>query len=219
LNSNIVALVADSASWKYEIIEKNIQNVFNFGITENNMIAAAMAKEGFIPVVYALSNFLAYRSYKFIRNDVCFQKRNVKLVGLGSGAIANTLGPTHHTTEDNAALRVLPNLTILSPVSPKEVTVVWEKAINFIGTIYIRLGKAFEWEIYEKESPFEIGKSFMIQTGNDITIVAIGSIIADAIEAAEKLQKEGINAEIINVSTIKPLDNEMILNSVEKQDE
>lgn len=219
MNSNIVALVADSASWKYEIIEKNIQNVFNFGITENNMIAAAMAKEGFIPVVYALSNFLAYRSYKFIRNDVCFQKRNVKLVGLGSGAIANTLGPTHHTTEDNAALRVLPNLTILSPVSPKEVTVVWEKAINFIGTIYIRLGKAFEWEIYEKESPFEIGKSFMIQTGNDITIVAIGSIIADAIEAAEKLQKEGINAEIINVSTIKPLDNEMILNSVEKQDE
>jgi transketolase len=219
LHPNIVALVADSASGKYENIEKEYPDrFFNFGIAENNMIAAAagLAKEGFIPIVYTLNNFLVYRSYEFIRNDVCLQNRNVKLVGLGCGVVANALGPTHHTTEDIAALRVLPNLTLLSPASPKEVPVVLEKAIEFDGPVYIRLGKAFEREIYETESPFEIGKSNLLQSGRDITIAATGSIIADAIEATEKLKTEGITADIINVSTIKPFDNEVIIESAKK---
>lgn len=218
-NEKIVALVADSGLGKYEDIEKEFSDrLFNFGIAESNMIAAgaAMAKEGFIPVIYALNNFMVYRAYEFIRNDVCLQNRNVKFVGLGAGVVANTLGPTHHTTEDISCLRVLPNMTLVSPASPKEVPVVLEKSVDFTGPVYIRLGKAFEREIYENDSPFEIGKSTVLTEGNDLTVIATGSITADALEAVNKLKEKGVNAELINASTIKPFDEETLLNSAKK---
>lgn len=218
-NKKIVALVADSGLGKYEDIEKEFpERLFNFGIAESNMIAAgaAMAKEGYIPVIYALNNFMVYRAYEFIRNDVCLQCRNVKFVGLGAGVVANTLGPTHHTTEDISCLRVLPNLTLLSPASPKEVPVVLKKSIDYSGPVYIRLGKAFEREIYEKDSPFKIGKSNVIIEGSDLTVISTGSIVADALEAVNKLKNKGINAELINASTIKPFDEETLLKSAKK---
>lgn len=218
-NEKIVALVADSGLGKYEDIEKEFPDrLFNFGIAESNMIAAgaAMAKEGFIPVIYALNNFMVYRAYEFIRNDVCLQNRNVKFVGLGAGVVANTLGPTHHTTEDISCLRVLPNMTLVSPASPKEVPVVLEKSVDFTGPVYIRLGKAFEREIYENDSPFEIGKSTVLTEGNDLTVIATGSITADALEAVNKLKEKGVNAELINASTIKPFDEETLLKSAAK---
>ena len=218
-NEKIVALVADSGLGKYEDIEKEFPDrLFNFGIAESNMIAAgaAMAKEGFIPVIYALNNFMVYRAYEFIRNDVCLQNRNVKFVGLGAGVVANTLGPTHHTTEDISCLRVLPNMTLVSPASPKEVPVVLEKSVDFTGPVYIRLGKAFEREIYENDSPFEIGKSTVLTEGNDLTVIATGSITADALEAVNKLKGKGVNAELINASTIKPFDEKTLLNSAAK---
>lgn len=218
-NEKIVALVADSGLGKYEDIEKEFPDrLFNFGIAESNMIAAgaAMAKEGFIPVIYALNNFMVYRAYEFIRNDVCLQNRNVKFVGLGAGVVANTLGPTHHTTEDISCLRVLPNMTLVSPASPKEVPVVLEKSVDFTGPVYIRLGKAFEREIYENDSPFEIGKSTVLTEGNDLTVIATGSITADALEAVNKLTEKGVNAELINASTIKPFDEETLLKSAKK---
>lgn len=218
-NPKIVALIADSGGGRYVDIEKEYPDrLFNFGIAECNMVAAAggLAKEGFIPVIYALNNFLVYRAYEFIRNDACLQKRNIKFVGLGAGVVANTLGPTHHTTEDIAALRVLPNLTLVSPASPKEVTAVLEKSVEFNGPVYIRLGKAFEREIYEGASPFEIGKSTLLREGSDITVIATGSIAADVMEAAGMLEKEGISAEVINMSTIKPLDRQAVLKSAEK---
>ncbi len=218
-NEKIVALVADSGLGKYEDIEKEFPDrLFNFGIAESNMIAAgaAMAKEGFIPVIYALNNFMVYRAYEFIRNDVCLQNRNVKFVGLGAGVVANTLGPTHHTTEDISCLRVLPNMTLVSPASPKEVPVVLEKSVDFTGPVYIRLGKAFEREIYENDSPFEIGKSTVLTEGNDLTVIATGSITADALEAVNKLKEKGVNAELINASTIKPFDEKTLLKSAKK---
>ena len=218
-NEKIVALVADSGMGKYADIEKEFPDrLFNFGIAESNMIAAgaAMAKEGFIPVIYALNNFMVYRAYEFIRNDVCLQNRNVKFVGLGAGVVANTLGPTHHTTEDISCLRVLPNMTLVSPASPKEVPVVLEKSVDFTGPVYIRLGKAFEREIYENDSPFEIGKSTVLTEGNDLTVIATGSITADALEAVNKLKEKGVNAELINASTIKPFDEKTLLKSAKK---
>jgi transketolase len=125
-------------------------------------------------------------------------------------------GPTHHATEDIACLRVLPNLTLVSPASPKEVPAVLEKSIAYTGPVYIRLGKAFETEIYDDMVSFEIGKSTIIRKGNDIAIIATGSVVTDAIEAAKMLMNIGIDAEIINMSTIKPLDAEAILKSAKK---
>lgn len=218
-NEKIIALVADSASGKYEMIEKDYPDrIINFGIAEQNMVAAscALAKEGWIPILYALNNFLVYRAYEFIRNDVCLQNRNVKMVGLGCGVVANTLGPTHHTTEDIACLRVLPGLTLLSPASPKEVPIVLEKAVAYKGPVYIRLGKAFEREIYDDASPFEIGKANIICTGNELTIFATGSIVADVKEAVDKANREGYSIELVNVSTIKPLDVQTILKEAKK---
>lgn len=219
INDKILALVADSASGMYEIIEKEYPERFlNFGIAEQNMVAAAcaLAKEGWIPVLYALNNFLVYRAYEFIRNDACLQNRNIKLVGLGCGVVANTLGPTHHTTEDIACLRVLPNLTLLSPASPKEVPIILQAAADLYGPVYIRLGKAFEREIYEEEPSFVLGKANIICEGNELTVVATGSIIADAKDAIDKIKKEGHSVELINISTIKPLDIDTVLKSASK---
>jgi transketolase len=218
-NKKIMILHADVGPENRDEIERKFgDRNFNFGIAESNMVAAAaaMAKEGFIPVVFSHCSFLVYRVLEFLRLDICLQNRNVKLAGMGCGVIQNKYGPTHHTLEDIAALRALPNLMLLSPASAKEVFPVIEKAVDYDGPVFIRLGKAFETEIYENASPFKIGKANIIQTGNDITIVATGSIIADAIEAAKMLQNENISVEIINMSTIKPLDEATILKSANK---
>ncbi|MDR2651236.1 MAG: transketolase family protein [Prevotellaceae bacterium] len=218
-NNKIIALFADSDFGKYDDLKKNFNGCyFNLGIAECNVvgIAAGLAKEGFIPVVYAVNSFIAYRAYEFIRN-ICIQRLNVKFVGMGAGVIINNFGPTHHTTEDIAILRVLPNMTLLSPASPNEVPPIVDKAIAHNGPVYIRLGKAFETEIYVDHIPsFEIGKSTLIQSGNDLTIITTGSIISNVIEAAKLLAKEGVKTEIINMTTLKPLDVEAILQSAKK---
>jgi transketolase len=219
LDEKILLLIADDGPVRFDEIQKKYPDrVFNFGIAECNMTgaAAAMAKEGFMPVVFAFNCFLSCRALEFIRLDICLQNRKVMLVGHSCGVIGNKAGPTHHSTEDIAALRVLPNLTILSPASAKEVAPVLEKALFHAGPVYIRLGKAFETEIYESPPSFEIGKASIIQTGRDITIVASGSIVADAVEAARILQEDGISVEIINMSTLKPLDEKTLIESVKK---
>jgi len=221
-NEKIVACFADSTFEFYEQFKSEFPDrFFNFGIAESNMVAAAagLAKssEGeFIPVVYTFGAFLTYRVHEFIRNDVCMQKLNVKLVGLASGVKNNNLGPTHHATEDIAILRVLPNLTLLSPASPKEVPAIFEKSLEHAGATYIRLGKAFESEIYENDPSFEIGKSTLIRSGGDITLISTGSIISNVIEAADRLKDEGITADIINMTSLKPIDEEAIIRSAKK---
>ena len=218
----IVAFFADSDFSKYEELKSEFPDrFFNFGITECNTVAAAagMAKssEGnVIPVVYTAGAFIVYRAYEFVRNDVCIHNLNVKFVGMGSGLKINNFGPTHHTTEDIAVLRVLPNMCILLPASPKEVPVIFDSCLKHIGPTYIRLGKAFEEEIYSSTPEFEIGKSTLLRSGKDITIISTGSIISNAIAAADMLAKDGYNAEIINMTSLKPIDSDRIIKSAKK---
>lgn len=207
--SQAVAIVADSATGGYEMIKNKFPTRYlDFGIAESNMVAAAagIASTGKIPILYTISAFLVYRAYEFIRNDVCMQNRRVVMVGSGAGVIYNNLGPTHHTTEDIAILRVLPNLTILSPASVKEVPKVMEAAMKIDGPVFIRLGKAYETEIYGKESAFEYGKGIILREGADVSIIGTGSILADALEAANILEKKGLSVQVINIATIKPID-------------
>jgi transketolase len=218
-NDKIAALFADSDFEKREELERDFPDrTFNFGMAECNMVSAAagLANEGLIPIVYTVGSFLVYRAYESIRNDVCIQNLNVKFAAIAAGLKVNNFGPTHHTTEDIAALRVMPNLTLVSPASPKEVLPVMDKSIEYAGPVYIRLGKAFETEIYETDPVFEIGKSVRIQEGNDLTIIATGAIISNAIEAAKRLNEIGVSSEIINMSTIKPIDAEAIIQSALK---
>lgn len=215
----VVAVVADSATGGYEKIKQEFPTRYiDFGIAESNMVAASagLASTGQIPVLYTINAFLVYRAYEFIRNDICMQNRKVIMVGSGAGVIYNNLGPTHHTTEDIAVLRVLPNLTILSPASAKEVTKVMKAALEVEGPVFVRLGKAYETEVYEKESKFELGKGIILREGEDATIVGTGSILADALEAGRILMKKGISVQVINMATLKPFDEMCIIQAAKK---
>jgi len=221
-DNRTVAFFADSPFDLYDDFYRDCPDrFFNFGIAESNMVAAAggLAKSSggkLIPIVYTFGAFLTYRVHEFIRNDICMPKLNVKLVGFASGVKNNNLGPTHHATEDIAILRALPNLAVLSPASPKEVPAIFEKCLEYDGAVYIRLGKAFETEIYETIPDFEIGKSTIIQSGNDITLISTGSIISNVIEAAARLKEDGVTADIINMTSLKPIDEEAIIRSAKK---
>ncbi len=218
-DKNVISCLSDSGTDYDEMIAREFPNqVINFGISENNKVAAAagLASCGKIPFVYTTSAFLAYRSYEFIRDDICLQNYNVKLIGMGSGLSWSTLGPTHHTTEDIAILYTLPNLTILSPCSPKELEQCINYAYNHIGPVYVRMGMSNEKEIYDENYKFVFGKNNVIKEGKDVSIYVTGSIIEEVIEASKKLETNGFSIKIVNVATIKPFDKNSIINEKNK---
>ncbi len=218
-DKNVISCLSDSGTDYDEMIAREFpEQIINFGISENNKVAAAagMASCGKIPFVYTTSAFLAYRSYEFIRDDICLQNKNVKLVGMGCGLSWSTLGSTHHTTEDISALKVLPNLIILSPSSPKELEKCVEEAYKIQGPVYIRMGMGGEKEIYKDECPFVLGKNNTIKNGKDLVLFVTGSIISEAMDACELLEQDGISVKIVNISTIKPFDNTSIIKECKK---
>lgn len=218
-DKRVYALISDNGAIVYDKYRKDLSEQYlNLGISESNMIgiAAGMASCGKIPFAYTIGAFLAYRAFEFIRNDVCLQKQNVKIVGTGAGEVYSALGPTHHSTEDLGGLRALPNLTIICPASPMEVKKATRAAYEYIGPVYLRLGTNREPEIYSEDYIFEIGKGVTIREGDDVTLIGTGSIIKDILDAAKNLQEKGVNARVINIHTIKPIDTEIIIKAVEE---
>ena len=213
-NPNVISCLSDSGTEYDELLTREFPNqVVNFGISENNLLGAAagMAATGKVPFVYTTSAFIVYRSYEFLRDDICMQNRNVKLIGMGTGLSWSTLGPTHHTTEDLAALRALPNLTIITPASPKELEETIKEAYRIQGPVYIRMGMSNEKEIYEEGYHFDISHYPQLAKGNDTTIFSCGSIISEVCGAVERLKENGMSASVINVHTLKPLNKEQII--------
>ena len=218
-DQNVISCLSDSGTDYDELIAREFPSqVVNFGISENNQVAAAagLASYGKIPFVYTTNAFIAYRSYEFVRDDVCLQNQNVKLVGMGCGLNWSTLGSTHHTTEDIAALKVLPNLTILSPASPKELEAAVAAAYEISGPVYIRMGMSNEQEIFNGPVNFKVGKNQVIKRGTTAAVFVTGSIISAVLDAAEQLKKSGITLQVINVSTIKPFDEASMVNCCKK---
>lgn len=212
---NILHLLADSGTGLDEMFRRNFPGqIYNFGIGEENMVAAAagMATVGKIPFVFTSGAFLAYRSMEFIRDDVCFQNLNVKIIGMGSGLSWSSLGPTHHTTEDIAVLRSIPNLSVLSPATPKQVEACVEYAYEKVGPVYIKIGMNHEKEFYNKEY-INVLKNDVIKSGNDIAIYSTGSILEEAYSASEQLESDGISVKLINVVSIKPFDYLEVINT------
>lgn len=219
-DKNVISCLSDSGTDYDELIAREFPDqCINFGISENNKVAAAsgLAACGKIPFVYTTNAFLAYRSYEFIRDDICLQNRNVKLVGMGCGLSWSTLGSTHHTTEDIAALKAIPNLTIFSPASPLELEKVVKKAYEIKGPTYIRMGMSNEREIYCEDYTLEVEKNIVIKDGKSATVFSTGSIISELLEAQELLAEDNIELRIINIHTIKPLDVENIKEECSKQ--
>lgn len=211
-DKNVISLVADNGLIVYDDFRRDFPDrYFNFGISEGNMVTAAagMASCGKIPFAYTISAFLAYRAYEFLRDDVCFQNQNVKIVGIGSGLTYSTLGPSHHTTEDIALLRSLPNLTVFSPATRTEVKWMMKKSYEINGPVYIRLGNNTE-EFYEADPRFALGKPAIVKRGTDITIMTTGPILNEVMIASKLLMQAGINAEVISVHTLKPFKNEVV---------
>lgn len=213
-DKNVFALISDNGAIVYDKFRKDFATQYiNVGIAEASMIgmAAGMASRGKIPFAYTIGAFLAYRVFEFIRNDVALQKQNVKIVGTGAGMVYSALGPTHHTTEDLGVLRTIPNLTIFSPASPLDVKKVVQASYELVGPVYIRLGTNKEPEIYQEDYDFVVGRGAVLRTGNDLTFICTGSIINDVLAVADRLAEENIQARVINMHTIKPLDTEIII--------
>ncbi len=218
-DKNVYALISDNGAIVYDKYRMDFPKQYlNLGISEANMVgmAAGMASCGKIPFAYTIGAFLAYRAFEFIRNDVCLQNQNVKIVGTGAGQVYSALGPTHHSTEDLGGLRSLPGLTILCPSSPLEVKKATVAAYLHDGPVYLRLGTNRESEIYEEDYDFHIGKAVILREGTDITLISTGSILKDALEIADQLSDEGIEARVLNMHTIKPIDREAVVKAVEE---
>lgn len=216
---NVLSLVADNGMIVYDDFRRDFpEQYFNFGISEGHMITAAagMASCGKIPFAYTIGAFLAYRSFEFIRLDVCLQKMNVKIVGIGAGMSYGYLGPTHHTTEDIAVLRTLPNLTLLSPASTKETKALVNYAYELNGPIYIRLGNNLKEELYPEDVQVIPGKGTVLKEGNDIVIFSTGDITYHVMTAAKRLEEEGIHATVISMHTIKPFDSQLVVDMAQR---
>lgn len=215
---NILHLVADSGTGFDEMLRRNFPNqMFNFGISEQQMVGAAagLAASGKIPFAYTASAFLAYRSFEFIRDDVCFNNLNVKIVGMGSGFAWSTLGPSHHTTEDIAVLRALPNLTILSPATPNQVAGCTALAYEIHGPVYMRIGMSNEKEFFE-DSWYASPEGYdTLYTGRDVTVFSTGSILEETLRAVQILRENGIDAGLVNVYRIKPFSAEAVYSVAE----
>ncbi len=188
------------------------------GVAEQNMmgIAAGLALSGFIPFVSSYATFSPGRSWDQLRVSVCYSKANVKIIGAHTGISVGPDGATHQALEDIAMTRVLPGLVILAPCDVHEARKATIAAANYKGPVYLRLAREKTPVITTEETPFEIGRAYVVRPGSDVTIVATGPLLAEALFAAEALAKKQIQAEVINCPTIKPLDTDTLLKSFKK---
>ncbi len=215
---NVLHILADSGTGYDEMFRRNFpEQIYNFGIGEENMVAAAagMATVGKIPFVFTAGAFLVYRAMEFIRDDVCFQNLNVKIIGMGSGLAWSSLGPTHHTTEDIAVLRAIPGLMILSPATPKQVAECVEFAYRHEGPVYIRIGMNHEKEFFDENYHFELTKTDIIRAGDSTAVYVTGSILEEVDKAAEMLRQEGCRIQVVNIAAVKPLPIKDIIKNIQ----
>lgn len=192
--------------------EKHSDRFFNCGVAEANMIgvAAGMALSGLRPVVYTINSFVTARCYEQIRVDLCYHNLPVVLVGVGAGLGYASLGGTHHSCEDLAAMRVLPHMTVVCPGDPVEVRLAIRAALQRNGPVFLRLGKKGEPVVHKEPPPFEIGKALVISEGREAAILSTGNTLPLAVEAGGLLSRAGVAAEIVSFHTVKPLDEEYL---------
>lgn len=217
-NKDIVVLDADlSKSTNTATFGKVFpERHFNCGIAEQNLlgVAAGLAAAGKIPFASTFAVFGAGRAFEIIRNSICYPKLNVKVAVTHAGLTVGEDGATHQSIEDIAIMRSLPNMTVLCPADAVETDKMIKAVVEYNGPVYIRLGRPNLPVILSEDYNFEIGKSVQLFEGKDVTIIAIGIMVAEAIKAKEELEKQGISARVINMSSIKPLDEEAVINAV-----
>jgi len=194
-------------------VEKFSDRYINAGIAEQNMtgMAAGLALSGKIALTYSIANFPTLRCLEQIRNDICYHRANVKIVSVGGGYSYGNLGYTHHGIEDLSIMRSLPNLTVVAPGDPVESRLLTRAILNHDGPCYLRLGKAGEPVVHQKEVPVTLGKAICVREGQDVTLVSTGGMLKSATQVADQLSAKGIQARVLSMHTLKPIDTESIV--------
>jgi len=214
-NRNVVVLDADlSGSTKTSLFAKKFpERFFNMGIAEANMIgtAAGLAAAGKIPFASTFAIFAVGRAWEQVRQSVAYPKANVKIVATHSGVTVGEDGGSHQSVEDIAIMRAVPNMTVIVPADGVETALAIQAAADFKGPVYVRLGRNKVQTIFDDSYKFAIGKGVQLRPGTDLTFIGTGLMTAQALLAAELLQAEGVSARVLHISTIKPLDEELIL--------
>ena len=218
-NPNVVVLDADlAAATKSGTFKKKCpERFFDCGIAEANLVgtAAGLATCGKIPFISSFAMFLAGRAYEQIRNSVGYPHLNVKVCATHAGISVGEDGATHQCSEDIALMRSIPGMVVVSPADHIEAKAAVKAAAEYVGPVYIRFGRvAAPVFNTNPDYHFELGKGITLRDGKDITIVATGLMVSEALQAAETLAAEGIDARVINIHTIKPLDRELILKAI-----
>ena len=217
---NLVVLDADlAAATKTGIFKKaHPDRFFDCGIAENNMIgvAAGLSLSGKIPFASSFAMFAAGRSFEQVRNSIGYPHLNVKIGATHGGITVGEDGATHQCCEDFALMRVIPGMTVISPADDVEARQVVEAAINYVGPVYMRFGRMAVPNVSPEGYKFEIGKGCLLKDGADVTIIANGVEVSEALEAARLLAEDGIDAAVVNMATIKPLDEELVIKMAKK---
>lgn len=219
-NDQVVALCADLiGSLKMnDFIKEFPERFFQVGIAEANMmgIAAGLTIGGKIPFTGTFANFSTGRVYDQIRQSIAYSNKNVKICASHAGLTLGEDGATHQILEDIGLMKMLPGMTVINPCDYNQTKAATEALVDHVGPVYLRFGRPAVPVFTDPNQKFEIGKAWMVNEGSDVTIIATGHMVWEAIQAGEQLAEAGISAEIINIHTIKPIDEEAIIRSANK---
>ena len=217
---NLVVLDADLSAATKTVIFKNAfpDRHINCGIAESNMmsVAAGLSTMGYVPFASSFAMFAAGRAFEQIRNSVGYPHLNVKIGATHAGISVGEDGASHQCCEDFALMRSIPGMVVICPADDVEARQAVIAAYHYDGPVYLRFGRLAVPVFHNDDYKFEIGKGELVKEGSDVTIIANGLMVAEAINAAEELKAQGIDAEVINIATIKPLDTELIVKSAKK---
>ncbi len=219
-NDKVVVLDADlSKSTKTDVFAKNCpERFFDMGIAEQNMygVSAGLAASGKIPVASTFAMFAAGRAFEVIRNSICYPKLNVKICATHAGLTVGEDGASHQAIEDLALMRAIPNMIVINPADGVSTEKLVEAAINLYGPCYIRLGRAAVPNFYAEDAIVEIGKGCEVVAGTDVTIIGTGIMVNEAMIAAQMLKEKGISVRVIDMHTIKPIDESIIIKAAKE---
>ncbi len=219
-NPKVVALCADlvGSLKMQDFIDENPERFFQVGIAEANMMgmSAGLTIGGKIPFAGTFANFATGRVYDQIRQSIAYSGKNVKICASHSGVTLGEDGATHQILEDIGLMKMLPGMTVINTCDYNQTKAATLAIADYDGPVYLRFGRPKVANFTPEDQKFEIGKAVHLYEGNDVTIIATGHLVWEAIEAAQKLNEKGISAEVINIHTIKPLDAKAIIKSVKK---
>ena len=217
-NTNVVALCADLTGSlnMNQFKNDNPDRFFQIGIAEANMmgIAAGMTIGGKIPFTGTFANFSTSRVYDQIRQSIAYSNKNVKICASHAGLTLGEDGATHQVLEDNGMMKMLPHMVVINPCDHNQTKAATIAISKYIGPVYLRFGRPKVPNFTSENQEFKIGKAIHLKQGSDVTIIATGHLVWEALEAAKILETDGISSDVINIHTIKPLDTDAILNSV-----